>query len=125
MATEDDGCLLVKLACGFVSVLPAKDSWNNCTFLLHPETSTTEPNTMNTSESGISSLCAICGDRATGKHYGASSCDGCKGFFRRSIRKSHVYSCRYSASFYCSCYTVTAKWPRVIYGQAFLLCLGS
>ncbi|XP_054719124.1 hepatocyte nuclear factor 4-alpha-like [Uloborus diversus] len=40
-------------------------------------------------------LCAICGDRATGKHYGASSCDGCKGFFRRSVRKNHVYSCRF------------------------------
>ncbi|XP_031781405.1 hepatocyte nuclear factor 4-alpha isoform X2 [Nasonia vitripennis] len=39
--------------------------------------------------------CAICGDRATGKHYGASSCDGCKGFFRRSVRKNHLYSCRY------------------------------
>lgn len=26
--------------------------------------------------------CAICGDRATGKHYGASSCDGCKGIYR-------------------------------------------
>jgi hypothetical protein len=39
--------------------------------------------------------CAICGDRATGKHYGAASCDGCKGFFRRSVRKKHAYSCRY------------------------------
>ncbi|XP_053552260.1 hepatocyte nuclear factor 4-beta-like, partial [Bombina bombina] len=42
---------------------------------------------------GVSSLCAICGDRATGKHYGASSCDGCKGFFRRSVRKNHMYAC--------------------------------
>ncbi|XP_048403168.1 hepatocyte nuclear factor 4-beta-like isoform X2 [Stegostoma tigrinum] len=45
---------------------------------------------------GISAICSICGDRATGKHYGASSCDGCKGFFRRSVRKNHVYTCRFS-----------------------------
>jgi hypothetical protein len=39
--------------------------------------------------------CSVCGDKATGKHYGASSCDGCKGFFRRSVRKSHMYTCRF------------------------------
>ncbi|KAH9361952.1 hypothetical protein HPB48_003639 [Haemaphysalis longicornis] len=46
----------------------------------------------------LSQYCAICGDRATGKHYGAASCDGCKGFFRRSVRKNHRYSCQYNRS---------------------------
>ncbi|XP_069171522.1 hepatocyte nuclear factor 4-gamma-like isoform X2 [Procambarus clarkii] len=48
---------------------------------------------------GVMTLaCAICGDRATGKHYGAHSCDGCKGFFRRSVRKNHTYNCRFTRS---------------------------
>ncbi|MFH4983857.1 hypothetical protein AB6A40_010566 [Gnathostoma spinigerum] len=41
-------------------------------------------------------LCQICSDRSTGKHYGAVSCDGCKGFFRRSIRKKCQYNCRFN-----------------------------
>ncbi|XP_029470448.1 hepatocyte nuclear factor 4-alpha isoform X1 [Rhinatrema bivittatum] len=61
------------------------------------DASPSETANISTSNSiGIGSLCAICGDRATGKHYGASSCDGCKGFFRRSVRKNHMYSCRFS-----------------------------
>lgn len=44
---------------------------------------------------GLPKYCAICGDKATGKHYGAASCDGCKGFFRRSVRKQQQYTCRF------------------------------
>ncbi|VDN21493.1 unnamed protein product [Gongylonema pulchrum] len=39
-------------------------------------------------------ICAICGDRASGKHYGVYSCEGCKGFFKRTVRKDLVYLCR-------------------------------
>uniref|UniRef100_T1JFA6 Hepatocyte nuclear factor 4 n=1 Tax=Strigamia maritima TaxID=126957 RepID=T1JFA6_STRMM len=63
---------------------------------LHGNASVMPPSSSATTLPGvISQFCAICGDRATGKHYGAASCDGCKGFFRRSVRKNHMYSCRF------------------------------
>lgn len=43
-------------------------------------------------------LCLVCGDRASGYHYNALTCEGCKGFFRRSITKSAVYQCKYGTN---------------------------
>ncbi|RCU01388.1 hypothetical protein DVA78_19880, partial [Acinetobacter baumannii] len=40
--------------------------------------------------------CVVCGDKASGRHYGAVSCEGCKGIFKRSVRKNLTYSCRSS-----------------------------
>uniref|UniRef100_A0A2M3ZGP1 Ecdysone receptor n=1 Tax=Anopheles braziliensis TaxID=58242 RepID=A0A2M3ZGP1_9DIPT len=40
-------------------------------------------------------LCLVCGDRASGYHYNALTCEGCKGFFRRSVTKNAVYCCKF------------------------------
>ncbi|XP_076022335.1 nuclear receptor subfamily 1, group H, member 5 [Genypterus blacodes] len=39
-------------------------------------------------------LCVVCGDKASGYHYNALTCEGCKGFFRRSVTKKAVYHCK-------------------------------
>ncbi|XP_058162236.1 oxysterols receptor LXR-alpha isoform X4 [Dasypus novemcinctus] len=38
-------------------------------------------------------LCSVCGDKASGFHYNVLSCEGCKGFFRRSVIKGAHYVC--------------------------------
>ncbi|KAG9509549.1 Steroid hormone receptor ERR2 [Fragariocoptes setiger] len=37
--------------------------------------------------------CLICGDVASGKHYGLRSCEACKAFFKRTVQGKIEYSC--------------------------------
>ncbi len=43
--------------------------------------------------SAASLLCAVCGDNAACQHYGVRTCEGCKGFFKRTVQKSAKYVC--------------------------------
>ncbi|XP_037534849.1 nuclear receptor subfamily 4 group A member 1-like [Nematolebias whitei] len=37
--------------------------------------------------------CAVCGDSASCQHYGVRTCEGCKGFFKRTVQKNAKYVC--------------------------------
>ncbi|XP_029315000.1 nuclear receptor subfamily 1 group I member 2 isoform X2 [Cottoperca gobio] len=39
--------------------------------------------------------CGVCGDLAKGYHFNALTCEGCKGFFRRAIKRSTQLRCRF------------------------------
>ena len=50
-------------------------------------------NTTNTTTVNTAMECAVCGDHAACQHYGVRTCEGCKGFFKRTVQKSAKYVC--------------------------------
>ena len=41
--------------------------------------------------------CKVCNDKATGVHYGVPTCEGCKGFFKRSTLRKEQYRCYFGS----------------------------
>ncbi|KAM6473575.1 vitamin D3 receptor isoform 1-T6 [Liasis olivaceus] len=44
----------------------------------------------------IPRICGVCGDKATGFHFNAMTCEGCKGFFRRSMKRKAKFTCPFN-----------------------------
>merc|ERR1719275_323948 len=45
-------------------------------------------------DNGQEISCVVCNDKSSGKHYGQFTCEGCKSFFKRSVRRNLTYQCR-------------------------------
>jgi len=63
--------------------------------LRHAISEKTANNQRTDQESDDWKICRVCQDRATGYHFNAMTCEGCKGFFRRAIKGSKKFACAY------------------------------
>ncbi|KAM9515116.1 LOW QUALITY PROTEIN: nuclear receptor subfamily 1 group I member 3 [Guaruba guarouba] len=73
-----------------MSVSSASDPESSPCSVLGPRGADAEP--------AVEKVCAVCGDHATGYHFHVMTCEGCKGFFRRSINKGVQFTCPFSRS---------------------------
>lgn len=56
-----------------------------------PPSSTPGSSGSNSDKNSQSIECVVCSDKSSGKHYGQFTCEGCKSFFKRSVRRNLTY----------------------------------
>ncbi|XP_075757708.1 vitamin D3 receptor isoform X1 [Pelodiscus sinensis] len=61
------------------------------------EASTPLPDPASEFDRNVPRICGVCGDKATGFHFNAMTCEGCKGFFRRSMKRKAMFTCPFNS----------------------------